>query len=332
MTDININMNINLRDIIFLKKPNNKFLKKLYLYLNTTSAIDKKILNYLKYKVDKYSCSFYLEMDELYIIISSIYFENSIIHNKKMNIELYYDIYDTILEYIYANKGYTIFMYHNILNKSLENIYNIYLVKLELYNITRGISIEDINIIYKGKINSPKKVNELYFRLRENKEINKDIEDTDCIISYIDFFKKKSSIYKEIDENIILQYILIYMCQWICGFYSYDYIIYENQIIPLNEKYDIDILDQPFDFKKIISLIPNKNNFFNNNFIEKVIGYMYSMNENDISLMKSLINEIYDIIYNKSQNYNKQETNDIYIYKFFIIILNRINKMKCYFN
>jgi hypothetical protein len=284
--------------ILFLKKPNKRFIKKLIAYFDTNDI--QQFKRFLNYKVDNVFCP-YLSNEDIehkQRIISAYY-------NLSINIELLYfkyEIYDFLLEYIFK-----------LQNMPIQHSNHI-------FQLNEHFLLIEYQLKYNNNILTPNNIKELII------EIN---GEEDCYyINYTDLLKdncKKLFKNNEYKNLFCKQLIYIYIIQWILGFHSNDiYIVNNNsncqypQILPLNETIDNDINSQPFDFKKLFS---NKNNFFNKQIYECVIGYFnYTPN---LLIYKNFLQNIYQIFENKSIENTKY--NDIKL-------LYRINKMYRYFD
>lgn len=286
-------MNEFISQILFYKKPNKRFLKKLVAYYsfifdNEMYKTNKYIKNYLKYKTEDIFCP-YIEENKL---ISALY----TIHNDFMidTILFQYEIYDYLLDYIFQYQNLEIQHSNHLIN--INDIY----IQIE-YQLTNDIFMND----------TPNRYKELPFEIKG--------EEDSFLINYITGTKEK---YKKLLKNVEYknefskQFIFIYIIQWICGFSSNDFIITntQKQLLPLNETL-LDITNsQPFDFKKLFS---NKNNFFNKEICECIIGYFnYTPN---LEIYKQFLQQITEIY---SQKSNTKYNNIIY----------RINKMYRYFD
>jgi len=284
--------------ILFLKKPNKRFIKKLIAHLHTEQC--EHLKRYLNYKVDNVFCPYVIndDLDDKINIISAYYSMENI-----TSIELFkskYEIYDFLLEYIFQ------------------------LQKLPIQNSNHIFQINKNHILIEYQLkqfnDNPNNIKELTI------EIN---GEEDCYyINYTDIMKEKcKKLLKnnEYKNEFSKQFIFIYIIQWILSINSNDiHIIYPTsnteclQIIPLNETIDYDINSQPFDFKKLFS---NKNNFFNKQIYECVIGYFnYTPN---LHIYKNFLLNLYKIFECKSNQNTKY--NDI-------ILLYRINKMYRFFD
>lgn len=278
--------------ILFLKKPNKRFVKKLIAHLHTQQCPQFK--KFLNYKVDNVFCPYLTneDIENSKTIISAYY-------NISINIDLLifkYKIYDFLLEYIFQLQNLPI--QHS--NHIFQINDNCILIEYQLKSIS----------------NTPNYIKELII------EING--EDDIYYINYSEIMKdnfKKILKNNEYKNHFSKQFIFIYIIQWILGFSCNDiYIINQEcfQIIPLNETIDNCNNNEPFDFKKLFS---NKNNFFNKQIYECVIGYFnYTPN---LLIYKNFLQNIYKIFEDKCVENTKY--NDI-------TILYRINKMYRYFD
>jgi len=275
--------------ILFLKKPNKRFVKKLIAHLHTEHC-QQQYKKFLNYKVDNIFCPYLTNdnIDDTQTIMSSYY-------NKLVNIELLnfkYEIYDFLLEYIFK-----------LQNLSIQHSNHI-------FQINDNFILIEFQLKYIN--NTPFNIKELIIDINGEEDM--------YYINYTDFLKdncKKILKQNEYKNLFSKQFLFIYIIQWILGFNSNDiYITNSFQLIPLNETIDNDLNNQPFDFKKLFS---NKNNFFNKQIYECIIGY-FNFTPN-LSIYKNFLQNLYKIFENKSIE------NTMYY-----DIIYRINKMYRYFD